>query len=303
MEKVIDVKRAADGKKPYSSAGNAGPAPRRIDMLSHPTRAAGSGYNNIPSLEHRVDPSRLVDDPRKVFIGGIPVSGDKDKLIALLSRYGSVIDCDIMYDKETGRNKGYGRATYSTPAEANAAIRSGDANMIDAKCVEIKPLLRPPTNIPTTPNTNRFNNHDNATGYTMDGPCKVFLGGIPPSVDEDKLAHHLSRYGRVAEVRIYRDMETGRHKGFGFAIMGDPSQAKAACHGGNNNYIDSKWGTSPAGPGAYNYQGSMAMTAASAAAAAQQQQQLQQQAYNFMAAYQEAAAYNAAGRGQRTAPY
>ncbi|EER08947.1 hypothetical protein Pmar_PMAR014113 [Perkinsus marinus ATCC 50983] len=61
-------------------------------------------------------------------------------------------------------------------------------------------------------------------------------------------------------------------------------------------------GTSPAGPGAYNYQGSMAMTAASAAAAAQQQQ-LQQQAYNFMAAYQEAAAYNAAGRGQRTAPY
>lgn len=95
--------------------------------------------------------------------------------------------------------------------------------------------------------------------YTMDGPCKVFLGGIPPSVDEgtipsslprnggrgcvysDKLAHHLSRYGRVAEVRIYRDMETGRHKGFGFAIMGDPSQAKAACHGGNNNYIDSKW--------------------------------------------------------------
>ncbi|EER16950.1 conserved hypothetical protein [Perkinsus marinus ATCC 50983] len=44
MEKVIDVKRAADGKKPYSSAGNAGPAPRRIDMLSHPTRAAGSGY-------------------------------------------------------------------------------------------------------------------------------------------------------------------------------------------------------------------------------------------------------------------
>lgn len=28
-----------------------------------------------------MDPSRLVDDPRKVFIGGIPVSGDKGRMI------------------------------------------------------------------------------------------------------------------------------------------------------------------------------------------------------------------------------
>ncbi|KAF4700118.1 hypothetical protein FOZ62_012004 [Perkinsus olseni] len=244
MEKVIDVKRAADGKKQHTPA-NAGPVSRgRGMMISRPDPDRYGHFHRQSVMDDH--PGQVVaDDPRKVFIGGIPVSGDRDKLIALLSRYGSVIDCDIMYDKETGRNKGFGRATFSTPEEADAAMRGGERNMIDAKCVDIKPLLRPSdshnNSAHGTHHQRHYQRRDSFTSDPADASCKLFLGGIPQSADEDKLAHHLSRYGRVVDVRIYQDLETGRHKGFGYAVMGTPMEAQAACNGGNNNYIDAKW--------------------------------------------------------------
>ncbi|KAF4690815.1 hypothetical protein FOZ60_016788 [Perkinsus olseni] len=245
MEKVIDVKRAADGKKQHTPA-SAGPVPRgRGMMISRPDPDRYGHFHRQSVMDDH--PGQVVaDDPRKVFIGGIPVSGDRGKLIALLSRYGNVIDCDIMYDKETGRNKGFGRATFSTPEEADAAMRGGERNMIDAKCVDIKPLLRPSdashnNSAHGTHHQPHYQRRDSFTSDPADASCKLFLGGIPQSADEDKLAHHLTRYGRVVDVRIYQDLETGRHKGFGYAVMGTPMEAQAACNGGNNNYIDAKW--------------------------------------------------------------
>ncbi|KAF4654182.1 hypothetical protein FOZ61_008413 [Perkinsus olseni] len=244
MEKVIDVKRAADGKKQHTPA-NAGPVSRGRGMtISRPDPDRYGHFHRQSVMDDH--PGQVVaDDPRKVFIGGIPVSGDRDKLIALLSRYGNVIDCDIMYDKETGRNKGFGRATFSSPEEAAAAMRGGERNMIDAKCVDIKPLLRPSDSHNNSAHGSHhqrdYQRRDSFTSDPADASCKLFLGGIPQSADEDKLAHHLSRYGRVVDVRIYQDLETGRHKGFGYAVMGTPMEAQAACNGGNNNYIDAKW--------------------------------------------------------------
>ncbi|KAF4751052.1 hypothetical protein FOZ62_023417, partial [Perkinsus olseni] len=150
---------------------------------------------------------------------------------------------------ETGRNKGFGRATFSTPEEADDAMRGGQRNMIDAKCVDIKPLLRPSDDSHNnsahhgTHHQRHYQRRDSFTSdpAAADASCKLFLGGIPQSADEDKLAHHLSRYGRVVDVRIYQDLETGRHKGFGYAVMGTPMEAQAACNGGNSNYIDAKW--------------------------------------------------------------
>lgn len=40
-----------------------------------------------------------------------------------------------MFDRGTGRNRGFGYATFSTPREANDACHGGDNNVMDGKWV------------------------------------------------------------------------------------------------------------------------------------------------------------------------
>ncbi|NP_001141380.1 uncharacterized protein LOC100273471 [Zea mays] len=56
---------------------------------------------------------------------------------------------------------------------------------------------------------------------SKDGPKtkKIFVGGIPPSLTEDKLKEHFSSYGKVVEHQIMLDHSTGRSRGFGFVTF------------------------------------------------------------------------------------
>ncbi|KAF4653526.1 hypothetical protein FOL47_010478 [Perkinsus chesapeaki] len=237
MGKVIDVKRAADGKKKDNEDDiNKIPiTPRGTELRtssSTTTRTSYLGrdrksYNRgeyTPHMENGNN-NQTPDDPRKVFIGGIPMSVDKDRLINMLSHYGNVIDCDIMYDKNSGRSRGFGRATFSKVEEAQLAIMQGGL-AAEGAGVEIKPLMR-----------------------------LIDKGGGGGN-DKKRIRSHLSQYGKVVDVRIYHDKAPplqqqqhrdsggagyGGHKGFGYAVMSTPMEAQAACKGGNKNYIDAKW--------------------------------------------------------------
>ena len=45
---------------------------------------------------------------------------------------------------------------------------------------------------------------------------KIFVGNLNFSVDNEQLSEFFSQYGTVTDVRLIKDRETGRAKGFGF---------------------------------------------------------------------------------------
>ena len=45
---------------------------------------------------------------------------------------------------------------------------------------------------------------------------KIFVGNLNFSVDNEKISEFFSQYGTVTDVRLIKDRETGRAKGFGF---------------------------------------------------------------------------------------
>ncbi|KAL8147673.1 uncharacterized protein LOC141707942 [Apium graveolens] len=55
---------------------------------------------------------------------------------------------------------------------------------------------------------------------------KLFIGGISWDTNEDRLKDYFEAYGEVAEVVIMRDRTTGRARGFGFVVFGDPTVAE-----------------------------------------------------------------------------
>ena len=53
----------------------------------------------------------------------------------------------------------------------------------------------------------------------------LYIGNLSYRVKEQELQQALEQYGTVASVKIIKDRETNRSKGFGFAEMPDDEEA------------------------------------------------------------------------------
>jgi RNA recognition motif-containing protein len=59
---------------------------------------------------------------KKLYVGGLPYSSTEDSVRQAFSGAGVVEDITIIYDKMTGRSRGFGFVTMSTEEEAVRAI-------------------------------------------------------------------------------------------------------------------------------------------------------------------------------------
>ncbi|KAL6710438.1 hypothetical protein ACN47E_008486 [Coniothyrium glycines] len=61
---------------------------------------------------------------RVVFIGNIPYGGTEELIVETLGRVGQVLNFRLVYDKETGRPKGFGFAEFADADAAASAVRN-----------------------------------------------------------------------------------------------------------------------------------------------------------------------------------
>ena len=57
---------------------------------------------------------------------------------------------------------------------------------------------------------------------------RLYVGNLPYSATEDQLTELFSRAGKVDNVRVMRDMATGRARGFAFVEMSSDDEAQKA---------------------------------------------------------------------------
>ena len=61
----------------------------------------------------------------------------------------------------------------------------------------------------------------------------IYVGNLSYEVTEEDLKNAFESFGKVDTVKVIKDNETGRAKGFGFVEMPDKSEAQAAIEGLN----------------------------------------------------------------------
>jgi RNA recognition motif-containing protein len=54
---------------------------------------------------------------------------------------------------------------------------------------------------------------------------KLFVGNLPWKISEETLKDHFSQCGEVFSIKIIKDKDTGRSKGFGFIEMNEHQKA------------------------------------------------------------------------------
>lgn len=57
---------------------------------------------------------------------------------------------------------------------------------------------------------------------------KLYIGNLPWSVNDAKLAELFSKYNSVVSATVIMDRQTGRSRGFGFVEISDPEEAAKA---------------------------------------------------------------------------
>lgn len=60
-----------------------------------------------------------------------------------------------------------------------------------------------------------------------ESPVRLFVGGLPPEVDDPDLKKHFSQFGDLLESQVIKERGTGRSRNFGFVMLADSSKQDA----------------------------------------------------------------------------
>src|SRR5580658_1683739 len=85
------------------------------------------------------------NDEAKLFVAGLPDSISEDVLKQIFEATGgSVVNVSLPKDRATGRPRGFGFVTLSTPTEAQAARDALDGSMQAGKSISVRPFQAEP---------------------------------------------------------------------------------------------------------------------------------------------------------------
>jgi RNA recognition motif-containing protein len=126
-------------------------------------------------------------------------------LVDLFKHVGNIKHCKVLYPSKVDP---YCFIEFFDHQTAEKAIRKMNGHLAFEKHLRVNWALSGP----------------GGQNSTDDFP--VFVGDLPPEVDEDLLQRHFAKFGNVVFVRIMRDPTTGKSRSYGFVTYADKESAE-----------------------------------------------------------------------------
>ncbi|EYU34456.1 hypothetical protein MIMGU_mgv1a010534mg [Erythranthe guttata] len=155
----------------------------------------------------------------KLFVGNLPFNVDSAALAGLFEQAGNVEMVEVIYDKLSGRSRGFGFVTMSSLAEAEAAAQQFNGYELQGRALRVN--SGPP---PAKSDTPFGGPRRTSSGNTN----RVYVGNLSWGVDNSALETLFSEQGQVQEARVVYDRESGRSRGFGFVTYSSPEEVNSA---------------------------------------------------------------------------
>ena len=78
----------------------------------------------------------------KLFVGNLSFNTTENDLQDMFAAHGTVTEANLMMDRATGRPRGFGFVTMSTPEEAQKAVEALNGHSVDGRALTVN-LARP----------------------------------------------------------------------------------------------------------------------------------------------------------------
>ncbi|KRY78603.1 RNA-binding protein Musashi -like protein 2 [Trichinella pseudospiralis] len=125
-----------------------------------------------------------IEDPGKMFIGGLSWQTSVDSLRQYFMQFGEVTESVVMRDPNTKKARGFGFIKFADAASVDKVLNH-QAHELDGK----KMVTR---------------------------TKKIFVGGLSASTTLEDMKNYFTQYGRIEDSMLMFDKSTNRHRGFGF---------------------------------------------------------------------------------------
>lgn len=80
---------------------------------------------------------RVFEPSFRIYVGNLPWQVDNGRLEQLFSEHGKVVDARVVYDRESGRSRGFGFVTMASETELNDAIAALDGQSLDGRAIRV----------------------------------------------------------------------------------------------------------------------------------------------------------------------
>ncbi|XP_020585375.1 nucleolin isoform X2 [Phalaenopsis equestris] len=163
-------------------------------------------------------------DSDTLFLGNICKTWTKEHLKEKLKSFGinNIEDLMLVEDASNdGMNRGFAFLEFSSRSDAMDAYRRLQKRDVvlgvdrSAKVAFADSFIEPDDEIMSQVKT-------------------VFLDGIPPAWDEERVKEHVKKFGKIEKVELARNMPAAKRKDFGFVTF-DLHEAAVSCAEGINN--------------------------------------------------------------------
>jgi RNA-binding protein Musashi len=193
-------------------------------------RAGTSNDSHLSGAKY----TSVSDQYCKLFVGGLPPQLDRIELKHIFEQFGVVADAVVMMDAQQ-RSRCFGFVTFDvnrSPDAPDSALQAQPLP-VHGRSVEVKLATisgssetggeRATTSQWAPDDRSEYNNHHSVVATPKSLPerkyCKLFVGGLPPSLDRKELKHIFEEYGFVADTVVMLDPATQRSRGFGFVTF------------------------------------------------------------------------------------
>ncbi|KAG6490560.1 hypothetical protein ZIOFF_051858 [Zingiber officinale] len=173
----------------------------------------------------------------KLFVGNLPFSVDSSQLAGLFQQAGNVEMVEVIYDKISGKSRGFGFVTMSTIEEVEIAAQqfngyvSGFSKLHDDTMCKVPNTLEGRSlrvNSGPPPRRDEFPSKGFRARANPEAANRVYVGNLSWGVDNFALETLFSGQGKVLEARVIYDRESGRSRGFGFVTYSSAEEVDNA---------------------------------------------------------------------------
>lgn len=148
----------------------------------------------------------------KLYFGNLPYLCDSAQLAGIIQDYGSPELVEVLYNRETGKSRGFAFVTMSSIEDCKAVIENLDGREYGGRTLRVNFSDKPKPKEPLYPETE----------------YKLFVGNLSWSVTSESLTEMFNSHGNVVGARVLYDGETGRSRGYGFVSYSTKSEMETA---------------------------------------------------------------------------
>uniref|UniRef100_A0A3Q7J3N2 RRM domain-containing protein n=2 Tax=Solanum subgen. Lycopersicon TaxID=49274 RepID=A0A3Q7J3N2_SOLLC len=160
----------------------------------------------------------------KLYFGNLPYLCDSAQLAGIVQDYASPELVEVLYDRDTGKSRGFAFVTMSTLEDCKTVVENLDGREYGGRTLRVNFSDKPKPKEPLYPETEH----------------KLFVGNLAWSVSSESLAQAFQEYGTVVGARVLYDGETGRSRGYGFVSFETREEMENALNNLNGVELDGR---------------------------------------------------------------